>query len=124
MSQVRQRRAATSKNMDPKTDTRTTPAAVDLGSGALFGPTLPSPLAVRLSFEANRGTPALASMIARVLLEAGATVTFGNNAAEMPERTSNLLGLHVHIDRLTWVRDEESERWTDRPNPSDEPRRP
>lgn len=55
-------------------------------------------------------------MIARVLLEAGATVTFGNNAAEMPERTSKLLGLHVHIDRLTWVRDEESERWTDRPN--------
>ena len=84
-----------------------------VGSGDGFGP---SPLAVRLSFEANRGTPALASMIARVLLEAGATVTFGNNAAEMPERPCNLRGLHVHIDRLTWVRDEESERWTERPN--------
>lgn len=36
MSRVRQRRAATSENMDPKTDTRTTPAAVDLGSGALL----------------------------------------------------------------------------------------
>ena len=83
----------------------------------------PSPLAVRLSFEANRGTPALASMIARVLLEAGAKVTFGPNAAEMPERPCNLLGLHVHIDRLTWVRDEESERWKDRgPNDSSEPR--
>lgn len=37
MSQVRQRRAATSENMDPQTDTRTAAAAVDLGSGALLG---------------------------------------------------------------------------------------
>lgn len=37
MSQVRQRRAAISENMKPKTDTRPTSAAVDLGSCALFG---------------------------------------------------------------------------------------
>lgn len=74
-----------------------------------------APLAVRLSFDANRCTPSLASMIARVLRDAGATVTFGDNAAEMPEKpVKTLEGLRVHIDRLTWVCDEEADRWKDR----------
>lgn len=82
-----------------------------VGCGALVSP----PMSVRLSFEANRGTPCIASIIAKVLSDAGAFVTFGENAAEMPSRSfRTLAGLHVHIDRLTWVRDEEAVRWVDR----------
>lgn len=59
MSQVRQRRAATSKNMDPKTDTRTTPEAVDLGSGALLGegkkPTISEVLPLVRAYYAKPG---------------------------------------------------------------------
>lgn len=80
-----------------------------------FGSAPVAPLSVRLSVDANRCAPSLASMIARVLRDAGATVTFGDNAAEMPEKPiTTLRGLRVHIDRLTWVCDEEAERWKDR----------
>jgi len=99
----------TSQNTKVDTDSAEAPVK-GVGCGALV-----SPMALRISIEGNRGTPLLASVIARILKDYGAHVTFGDNKAEMPEKLSaNLYGLHVHIDRLTWVRDEESARWVDR----------
>ena len=74
---------------------------------------LAQPLRVRLDVAANRATPALASMLARILTDAGATVTFADERCDyLPAQTvKNLDGLHVHFDRLTWARDEESDRW-------------
>jgi hypothetical protein len=71
------------------------------------------PIRVRLDVTANRGTPALASMIARILADAGATVSFGDDRCDNLEAKTakSLEGLHVHIGQLTWARDEESDRW-------------
>lgn len=52
-------------------------------------------------------------MIARILADAGATVSFGDDRCENLEAKTvkSLEGLHVHIGQLTWARDEESDRW-------------
>jgi hypothetical protein len=78
-----------------------------VGSGRLVLP----PMAMRLTIDANKGTPALAGMLARLLVEAGATVTLGDSRIDLSKTRPNLAGLNVHIDRLTWVRDEEAARW-------------
>lgn len=69
------------------------------------------PPSLRLHIDGNKATPIFAAMLARVLTDAGATVTFSNRDISVVEKTPNLAGLHVHIDRLTWVRDEEAEQW-------------
>jgi hypothetical protein len=74
-----------------------------------------SPMVVRLDVAANIGTPALAGMIACLLTKAGATVTLGDPRIDQVSEVKSLEGLHVHIDRLTWVRNEEAERWTKNP---------
>lgn len=100
----------TSQNLKVDTDPAEAPVK-GVGCGALVSPSL----SVRLSFEANLGTPWIASAIAKVLNDAGAFVTLGDNRAEMLiDPVPTLAGLHVHIDRLTWVRDEEAARWVDR----------
>lgn len=68
-------------------------------------------MAMRLTIDANKGTPALASLLARLLTDAGATVTLGDSRIELASQSPKLTGLKVHIDRLTWVRDEECARW-------------
>ena len=72
-----------------------------------------SRIRARLDVAANKATPALASMIARILADAGATVSFGDDRCENLEAKTvkSLEGLHVHIGQLTWARDEESDRW-------------
>lgn len=62
---------------------------------------------VRLDVAANKATPALASMIARILADAGATVSFGDDRCDNLEAKAvkSLDGLHVHIGKLTWAHD-------------------
>ncbi len=85
---------------------------------AIFGEPqlqIPSPR-VRLSIDATTSTPVLAAMIARVLTNAGATVTAGNGVNAMSiDPEFRLDGLHIHIGQLTWVREEEADRWGKQP---------
>jgi hypothetical protein len=69
------------------------------------------PIAVRIHIEANKGTPAIAGMIADILTAAGATVTASDKRVGLGLSHRDIRGLKVHIDRLTWVRDEEAARW-------------
>ena len=89
--------------------TPTTPPALREATG--WAPS--SRIRVRLDVAANKGTPALASMIARILADAGATVSFGDDRCDNLDvkTVKSLEGLHVHIGQLTWARDEESDRW-------------
>lgn len=70
---------------------------------------------VRLSVDATVGTPALAAMIARVLAAAGAHLSFEDDRAKSDYLSAfenrPLEGLHIHIGQLTWVRQEEAQRW-------------
>lgn len=78
----------------------------------LFGDSpvqIPSPK-VRLSIDATNSTPILAAMIAQVLINAGANVTTDDPRVwEVPSKS--LKGLSIHIGQLTWVRQEEADRW-------------
>jgi len=60
---------------------------------------------VRLDVAANKATPALASMIARILADAGATVSFGDDRCDNLEAKAvkSLEGVHIHIGKLTWA---------------------
>ena len=74
------------------------------------------PIKVRLSIDATKGTPSLAAMIGKVLQDAGATITASDQVMSTPtEFKPNLRGLQVHIGQLTWVRDEEAQRWGTQP---------
>lgn len=78
------------------------------------------PTIARLSIDANRGTPTLAAQIARVLASAGAEITFDDERARddflrLPYPEKSLTGLRIHIGQLTWVRDEEAQRWGVKP---------
>jgi hypothetical protein len=72
------------------------------------------PLHLRIDLSANRATPALAAMLTNVLIARGAWVT--HDKSDIPsnsfaESAVDLTGLHIHIGRMTWVRDEEATRW-------------
>lgn len=70
------------------------------------------PPRIRLSIDATTCAPVLAAMIAQMLTDAGATVTAGNGVmATKIDPKVNLKGLYVHIGQLTWVREEEADRW-------------
>lgn len=69
------------------------------------------PISIRLNIDGNKGTPAIAGMIADLLASAGATVTASDKRIGRGLKCRDLRGLRVHIDRLTWVRDEEAQRW-------------
>jgi len=62
---------------------------------------------VCLDVAANKATPAIASMIARILADAGAMVSFGDDRCDNLEAKAvkSLEGLHVHIGKLTWARE-------------------
>lgn len=72
-----------------------------------------APPRVRLSVDATIATPALATMIGEVLAKAGAIVTYQDGRVLGHDR--KLEGLHVHIGQLTWVREEEADRWAAKP---------
>mgnify|MGYP003610122686 CR=1 FL=1 len=68
----------------------------------------------RLSLDSPAGGPALAELIASVLSLHGAKVSFRDRRCKLPNgpvKLDSLRGLHVHIERITWVRSEEAERW-------------
>ncbi len=75
------------------------------------------PLNLRIDLSASQATPGLATILGQILIDAGATVSYGDpRAVPMhPVTRKSLKGLHVHIDRLTWVRDEEAARWNPTP---------
>lgn len=78
----------------------------------LFGKTaaiIKSPV-IRLSIDSTVGAPALTSMLKNVLEAAGAQVVCKDKRVTKCEYTS-LAGLTIHIGQLTWVREEEAERW-------------
>jgi hypothetical protein len=78
----------------------------------------PSPLKVRLSVDATLGTPTVAAFIAHALQDAGAIVTFSDPRAAKDfaaDIKPSLEGLNIHIGQLTWVRDEEAQRWGNQP---------
>lgn len=68
---------------------------------------------LRIAFEGNKGTPALAQMVVALLKQAGAVITSEDDRIDLCGATGlpkSLKGLHVHVDRITWVRDEEIDR--------------
>lgn len=69
------------------------------------------PLAMRLDVAANKSTPALTSMLVKLLQDAGAAVTWDDPRISQVEHKISLQGLRVHIDRLTWVHEVEAQRW-------------
>lgn len=69
------------------------------------------PLQVRIDLSAAVATPAIASMIGRILIAAGAKVTANDKRVQLDAPIQNLQGLEVHIDRITWVTETEAERW-------------
>lgn len=78
-------------------------------------PPEPPSLIVRLDAAAPHATSGIVALIAQVLEDNGAQVTFGDPRGEESRlsRVTNhgLKGLHVHFDRMTWVRQEEARRW-------------
>jgi hypothetical protein len=65
---------------------------------------------IRISIDSTGGTPAIASMLKRILEDHGATVAYSDKRIEETDRT-DLRGLRVFIDRLTWVKREDADRW-------------
>ena len=70
----------------------------------------PTPERAHITLEASTGAPLLAGMIARLLIDAGATCTVPD-VDYIPAKTPDLGGLHVHFGRTVWVRQEQSERY-------------
>jgi hypothetical protein len=70
----------------------------------------------RIDIAANQATPAIATIIGEILKSHGAEIRYSDlrAAPTRPMKTGkrSLKGLTIHIDRLTWVRDEETERWS------------
>lgn len=67
----------------------------------------PTPIDSAITLEATLGGPALAGILGRVLIDAGAEVTFGDaRCIKIPlGRKPDLRGLKVHIARVVWVKE-------------------
>ena len=85
-----------------------------------FMTTSPSPLVhLRLTLEGNSGAPMLAAMLGALLAERGALVTYDSTevAESGAKPPADLTGLHVHLGRCIWVRNEEVATWAWLPSP-------
>ena len=72
----------------------------------------PRPTQLRISLDANVATPTLAGWIGQLLRNSGAEVICDDLRVDLDAKLpESLKGLMVCIDRMTWVRDQESERW-------------
>jgi len=70
------------------------------------------PIKANITLEATNGAPALAAMIAKLLEQAGAEVSFSDKRiSKLSHRKVNLQGLKVNFGRLVWAREEEADRW-------------
>ena len=69
-----------------------------------------APTQAHITIESPMAGPAIAALIGRVLLEAGAEVSLDPKLGPLPDKTKNLLGLQIHIGRTIWVRQEEADR--------------
>jgi hypothetical protein len=71
------------------------------------------PIVVRVKMDSPLAGPAIAELLARVLNAAGATVSFYKDLGSKIDDSDvpTLKGLHFHLERPTWVREEEVVRW-------------
>lgn len=78
---------------------------------------------IRLDIAAQNGGPAIASLLAQLLTEAGATVIPMNPRTDTTltvQSPVKLGGLTVYMDRVTQVSENETERWSTNETTSDE----
>lgn len=67
----------------------------------------PTPVDAAITVECTLGGPAVAGLIARLLIDAGAAVTLGDDRIIIPSgpKPINLAGLEVHVVRVVWVKE-------------------
>lgn len=66
----------------------------------------PTKIEAAITVECTAGGPAVAGLIARLLLDAGAVVTLGDDRIVIPSSPGPVLlgGLEVHVARVVWAK--------------------